>query len=196
MRDTTPSPTTLTFVIIAFLWTGAWAVQMNLPFLEYSPGVFLLLLPSGVKTLVVLIFGFRGAISVTVCSACAIFFKYVDDSLAAILLFAAITPFVTLFTLYLVCRFRDIPNTLAGLLKRDLIFIVVLQGLTGAALRILMVHLTGFNARYYESTTAAELIEYWFRVSLSDILPSAIILILLSQLVFWLVKKKAEKQAY
>ena len=47
-----------------FGWYSMWLLLLQLDFLNYAFGIALIFLPAGVRTLSVLIFGFRGALGV------------------------------------------------------------------------------------------------------------------------------------
>lgn len=160
-------------------WYGMWLLQLQLNFLDYAFGVSLIFLPAGIRTLSVLIFGFRGALGVfsgSVVSTIDYMGHIASMDLLNICTIAAISAFSAYLMMVWVCRWRHIGSELNELSFSDVLIIVFSQGLLSATLHQLLytVHELG---PAYDNPTGAELFRLWAAMATGDIIGSMIFML-------------------
>lgn len=165
----------------AIVWIFAWWMQMGplRPFLNFAPGVELPFFPAGVRTLAVFIFGFPGAVGVFIGSLVT-YSLYFPELLTAsplgITSCAAASAFSSYAAMRLICDWRHIPNTLAGLSLRSVTWIVVTQSLLSATLHQTVYRQELFGVSREPVSTATTLLN-WAAMATGDALGSMSILL-------------------
>lgn len=175
----------------AIVWILAWWMQMGplRPFLNFAPGVELPFFPAGVRTLAVFIFGFPGAVGVFIGSLVTYFLYFpelVTASPLGIASCAAASAFSSYIAMRLVCEWRHIPHTLAGLSLRSISWIVVTQSILSATLHQTVYRQELFGVSAAPVSTSATLLN-WAAMASGDALGSMSILLsilLVYQLLF------------
>lgn len=162
-----------------FGWYSMWLLQLQLDFLNYAFGIALIFLPAGVRTLSVLIFGFRGALGVFAGAALSTI-EYMGHiptiDFLNILSIAAISAFSAYVMMVLVCRWRHIGNELNELAFSDVLIIVFSQGLLSATLHQMLYTLHDLDAAYV-NPTLPELFRLWAAMATGDIVGSMIFML-------------------
>jgi hypothetical protein len=162
-----------------FGWYAMGLLQLQLGFLDYALGVSVVFLPAGIRTLAVLIFGFRGAVGVFI--GCVLSTTEYMGHIATldylhIGLICAISAFSAYLMMSLVCWWRRIGSDLNELSFGDLLTIVFTQGLLSATL-----HQAIYHARVIESSyvapSAAESVRLWAAMAAGDIVGSMILML-------------------
>lgn len=162
-----------------FGWYIMWLLQLQLNFLDYAFGVSLIFLPAGVRTLSVLIFGFRGALGVFAGAALSTigYMGHIESmDILNILGIAAISAFSAYVMMVMVCRWRHIGNELNELSFSDVLIIVFSQGLLSATLHQLLYIMHKLDATY-DNPTSAELFRLWAAMATGDIVGSMVFML-------------------
>ena len=148
---------------------------------NYVAGVSLLYLPAGIRTLSVFVLGFKGALAVFAGSLFTILFEFpylkptADEVLWAIGV-AAASAFSAFVAMKAVKFWKRIPPTLEGLSMRDVVYIVISQGLVSSTLHQLLFQIKGAAEAYVNDTTEQALV-YWGAMATGDILGSMFVLL-------------------
>ena len=148
---------------------------------NYVAGVSLLYLPAGIRTLSVFVLGFKGALAVFAGSLLTILFEFpylkptADEVLWAIGV-AAASAFSAFIAMKAVKYWKKIPPTLEGLTMRDVVYIVISQGLVSSTLHQLLFHLKE-AADEYVNDTMEQAFVYWGAMATGDILGSMFVLL-------------------
>ena len=170
----------LTPFLFGFIgWYGMWSLQLQLTFLDYALGVSLIFLPAGIRTLSVLIFGFRGALGVfagSMVSTIEYMGRLPSMDYLNICLVAGISAFSAYLMMVLVCRWRHIGTELDELTFNDVLTIVFSQGLLSSTLHQLIYTRHSFEAAY-DHPTLAEALRLWAAMATGDIVGSMILML-------------------
>jgi hypothetical protein len=171
------------FLFGALGWTIAWQLQLLLqqliPALAYELGVALIFLPAGIRTLSVLVFGFRGAVGVFLgCIFSTIEYMGHLPTLDAsiMLIICAISAFSAYLMMQLVCWWRKIGSDLEELRFSDVLLIVFSQGLLSASLHQLVfsrMHLEGA----YSNASIWDTFRLWAAMATGDIVGSMVFML-------------------
>lgn len=162
-----------------FGWYGTWLLQLQLNFLDYALGVSLIFLPAGIRTLSVLIFGFRGALGVfagSILSTIGYMGHIASMNLLNICTVAAVSAFSSYLMMVLVCWWRRIGNDLNELAFSDVLIIVFTQGLLSATLHQLIYASHPIESAY-DQPTQAEAFRLWAAMATGDIVGSMILML-------------------
>lgn len=127
----------MAYVVGCLGWIAAWWVNQQMTFLEISTGVALIFLPAGLRTIAVLIFGFRGAVGVFLGSLITGQKYFSGDreiSDPALIIVCLVSAFSAYVAMRVVCSWRRIPHDLRNLTLNDILIIVASQGLLSATL--------------------------------------------------------------
>ncbi len=164
-------------------WTIAWQMQLLtqqlIPALDYEVGVSLIFLPAGIRTLSVLVFGFRGAVGVFLgCIFSTIEYMGHLPTLDAsiLLIICAISAFSAYLMMQLVCWWQKIGHDLEELKFSDVLFIVFSQGLLSASLHQLVfarMHLEGV----YSNPSTWDTFRLWAAMATGDIVGSMVLML-------------------
>ncbi len=161
------------------MWELQGALQRQIAALDYATGVALIFLPAGIRTLAVLIFGFRGAAGVFLgCNLTTLL--YFGDlpvlNLWLVLSISAISAFSAYVMMQLVCRWKKIGANLDELTFNDVLSIVITQGLLSASLhQLIFAHLPLDGA--YVDPTAIETFMLWAAMAAGDIVGSMLLML-------------------
>ena len=160
-------------------WYATWLLQLQLTFLDYALGVSLIFLPAGIRTLSVLIFGFRGALGVfagAILSTIGYMGHLPTMDVLNICVIAAVSAFSSYLMMVLVCWWRHIGNDLNELSFNDVLIIVFSQGLLSSTLHqfIFTAHMVDAA---YEHPTYAEAFRLWAAMAVGDIVGSMILML-------------------
>jgi hypothetical protein len=166
--------------IAAIAWCLAWVIQLNLPALDYLPGIAIIFFPAGVRTLAVLVFGLRGAIGIFIASFMThLWFsdtpKSLDYPMLEGLVIAAISAFSAYFMMRLVIQRYAINSQLAQLQYKHILLIVVSQGLLSATLHQIIYRLST-ESPIYTSLTLHEMVLAWASMAIGDIVGAMLLL--------------------
>ncbi len=160
-------------------WYAMWSLQLQLTFLDYALGVSLIFLPAGIRTLSVLIFGFRGALGVfagSILSTIGYMGHIASMDFFNICIVSAVSAFSSYLMMLLVCWWRRIGNDLNELSFGDVIVIVFSQGLLSATLHQLIYAAHPIEA-LYDHPTMAEAFRLWAAMAAGDIVGSMILML-------------------
>ena len=163
-------------LLIPPAWLFAWYLQLAMPVLEFQPSVYLLFLPAGVRTVAVLVYGFRGAL-ITALSA-LITTSYLLDlrggylsPLLSTLIVAVFPPLFSWIAMVTVCRAANIPKTLRGLTVLHVAMIVLTQGFVVSTVKQFIYHDVNL-ADMYGNMSTGESLERWSVMTIGDVLGS------------------------
>lgn len=137
------------FMALTLAFATLYAINNAVtPFLHVVPGAHLVHIPSGIKFLMVLIFGFMGALSIATVSLVAGLFFYFPDNQAVSVELAIVNALSPLFTLKLVVGTFKLDGLLEdidldGLLKMGLVF-----SLTNSMLNQLVIFWNGLTTDF------------------------------------------------
>ena len=171
----------LPYVCIVLLWGLGCYTQHQLTTLNYVSGVSLLYLPAGIRTLSVFVLGFKGALAVFAGSLFTILFEFpylkptANEVLWAIGV-AAASAFSAYLAMEAVRYWKKLPESLEGLTMRDVVYIVISQGLVSSTLHQLLFHLKE-AADEYVNDTMEQAFVYWAAMATGDILGSMFVLL-------------------
>lgn len=171
----------LPYLSIVVLWIASYSLQQHLTTFEYATGLSLLYLPAGIRTLTVFVLGFRGAVAVFCGSLITLPLEFPsllptpNEVLWAVAV-GAVSAFSAYVAIKAVVYWKKIPQTLEGLTMRDVVYIVISQGLVSSTLHQLLFHTKG-AAEEYINNTAEQLIVYWAAMATGDILGSMLVLL-------------------
>lgn len=168
-----------------FGWYAMWLLQLQFTAFDYALGVSLIFLPAGIRTLAVLIFGFRGAIGVflgSVLSTTEYMGHIKSMDLFSFCIVAAISAFSSYLMMALVCWWRRIGSELNELNFGDLLTIVFSQGLLSATLHQLIYAHHPIEPAY-DHPSAPEAFRLWAAMAAGDIVGSMILMLSAAALV-------------
>ena len=170
----------MTPYLFGFLgWQLMWLVQTQLGALDYALGVSLIFLPAGIRTLAVLIFGLRGAIGVFV-GAIFSTIEYLGHvpsmAMGHVIMIAAISAFSAYLMMQLICWWQKIGSDLNELTFKDVLMIVLTQGLLSATLHQMIYAHHPIEA-IYDQPSAAEALRLWGAMAIGDITGSMILML-------------------
>lgn len=171
------------FLFGALGWTFAWQLQLLLqqliPALDYDVGVSLIFLPAGIRTLAVLVFGFRGAVGVF----CGCIFSTMDYmghipalDASILLIICAISAFSAYLMMQLVCWWRKIGSDLEELRFSDVLLIVFSQGLLSASLHQLVFARMDLEGAY-SNPSIWNTFRLWAAMATGDIVGSMVFML-------------------
>lgn len=148
---------------------------------NYVAGVSLLYLPAGIRTLSVFVLGFKGALAVFAGSLFTILFEFpylkpTADEVLWTIGVAASSAFSAFIAMKAVKYWKKIPPTLEGLTMRDVVYIVISQGLVSSTLHQLLFHFNDVADEYINHTMEQALV-YWAAMATGDILGSMFVLL-------------------
>ena len=171
----------LPYVSVIVLWVASCYVQSHLTSLNFVAGVSLLYIPAGIRTLTVFVLGFRGAVAVFCGSLVTILFEFPYLQPTPIeVLWAIAVGAVSAFSAYVAMKavkyWKKIPPTLEGLSMRDVVYIVISQGLVSSTLHQLLFQTKGAAEEYVNDTTEQAIV-YWAAMASGDILGSMLVLL-------------------
>ena len=164
-------------------WTIAWQIQLLtqqlIPGLDYDVGVALIFLPAGIRTLAVLVFGFRGAVGVF--GGCIFStIDYMGDlpalDASILLVICAISAFSAYLMMQLVCWWRKIGSDLEELQFSDVLFIVFSQGLLSATLHQIVFARMNLEGTY-SSPSTWDTFRLWAAMATGDIVGSMVLML-------------------
>lgn len=164
-------------------WMIAWQIQLLMqrlmPGLDYEMGVALIFLPAGIRTLAVLVFGFRGAVGVF-CGCIFSTLEYMGHlpalDASILLVICAISAFSAYLMMQLVCWWQKIGSDLDELRFSDLLLVVFSQGLLSATLHQLVfarMHLEGA----YNNPSVWDTFRLWAAMATGDIVGSMVFML-------------------
>jgi len=161
------------------LWCLAWSLQSQLPLL-YATGASIIFFPAGIRTLAVLVFGWRGALGVFAGSSITYlwFFETLygaERPLTAVLYIALASALPAYLCMRLTLWWADIPNCLSRLTLKHITLIVVTQGLTSAT-ALLSIYLYSGLSPTYADLPPDEALRTWAAIAIGDILGSMLLL--------------------
>lgn len=160
-------------------WYATWLLQLQLTSFDYALGVSLIFLPAGIRTLSVLIFGFRGAVGVflgSILSTIGYMGHVKTMTLINVCIVAAISAFSAYAMMLLVCWWRRIGARLDELTFSDLLTIVFTQGLLSASLHQLVYAHHPIEVAY-EHPSQGEAFRLWAAMATGDIVGSMILML-------------------
>lgn len=182
------------FLIPVVAWLLAFAVQVNLPIFDYAPFVAIVFFPAGVRTLAVLVFGWRGAVGVAI-GTLITYLWFFDQpynllSVTSGALQALVSGFSAYFMFRLVQWWNRIPSDLASLRLKHIITIVVSQGILSALLNQLIFR--SFDlAALYESHSLHLWAQNTLVMAVGDTLGSMLLLYALAIVARWALQRAA-----
>ena len=164
-------------------WMIAWQIQLLMqrlmPGLDYEMGVALIFLPAGIRTLAVLVFGFRGAVGVF-CGCIFSTLEYMGHlpalDASILLVICAISAFSAYLMMQLVCWWQKIGSDLDELQFSDVLLVVFSQGLLSATLHQLVfarMHLEGA----YNNPSVWDTFRLWAAMATGDIVGSMVFML-------------------
>ena len=168
-------------ICIVLLWGLGCYTQHQLTTFNYVSGVSLLYLPAGIRTLSVFVLGFKGALAVFAGSLFTILFEFpylkpTADEVLWTIGVAASSAFSAFIAMKAVKYWKKIPPTLEGLTMRDVVYIVISQGLVSSTLHQLLFQFKEAAEDYVNETTEQALV-YWAAMATGDILGSMLVLL-------------------
>ena len=175
-------------VIPALAWLLAWAVQVHLPIFSYAPGVAIIFFPAGVRTLSVLVFGWRGAVGVAI-GTLITYLWFFDDFPSSPTIFygtmlAITSGFSALAILKLVQWWHRIPIDLSTLRLKHILIIVISQGFLSSGLHQLIFHTVTISPFYVEQPLSICL-STWLAMAVGDTLGSMLLLYAVAIVARW-----------
>ncbi len=173
-------------------WLLAWIAQIHLPVFDYIPGVAIIFLPAGVRTLSVLIFGWRGALGVAI-GTLITYLWFFDDIHETVTLFhgvmlAITSGFSALLMLKLVQWWQHLPTDLSTLRLKHILIIVISQGLLSAGLHQLIYHALPISP-FYETQPLHICLSGWLAMAVGDALGSMILLYAIAIVARWALQR-------
>lgn len=164
-------------------WMIAWQIQLLMqrlmPGLDYEMGVALIFLPAGIRTLAVLVFGFRGAVGVF-CGCIFSTLEYMGHlpalDASILLVICAISAFSAYLMMQVVCWWKKIGSDLDELQFSDVLLVVFSQGLLSATLHQLVfarMHLEGT----YNNPSVWDTFRLWAAMATGDIVGSMVFML-------------------
>lgn len=171
----------LPYVCVSLLWGIGCFIQHQLTMFNYVAGVSLLYLPAGIRTLTVFALGFKGALAVFAGSLLTILFEFpaLQPTPYEILWtcsVAATSAFSAYLAMEVVRYWKKIPSSLEGLTMRDVVYIVVSQGLVSSTLHQVLFQSKDAAEAYVNETTEQALV-YWGAMASGDIVGSMLVLL-------------------
>lgn len=171
----------LPYFCVVLLWGVSFFVQQKLTIFNYATGVSLLYVPAGIRTLSVFVLGFRGAVAIFFGSLLTILLEFPSLQPTPIeILWAVGVGSASAFSAYIAMKavkyWKKIPSSLDGLSMRDVVYIVISQGLVSSSLHQLLFRSKGV-AEDYVNNTLEQVIVYWAAMASGDILGSMLVLL-------------------
>ncbi len=170
----------LTPYLFGFIgWYAMWSLQLQLAFLDYALGVSLIFLPAGIRTLAVLIFGFRGALGVFAGAMLSTveYMGHIETmDFLSVCLVAGVSAFSAYLMMALVCWWRRIGPNLNELTFNDVLVIVFSQGLLSATLHQ-FIYAAHQVEPIYAHPTELESLRLWAAMATGDIVGSMILML-------------------
>ena len=171
----------LPYICVVLIWGVSCFIQKQLTLFYYVAGVSLLYLPAGIRTLSVFVLGFKGALAVFAGSLLTIllefpYLKPTADEVLWTIGVAASSAFSAFIAMKAVKYWKKIPPTLEGLTMRDVVYIVISQGLVSSTLHQLLFHFNDVADEYINHTMEQALV-YWAAMATGDILGSMFVLL-------------------
>lgn len=171
----------LPYICVTLLWGIGYLVQHQLKIFNYATGVSLLYLPAGIRTLTVFSLGFKGAAAIFAGSLLTILFEFPAlQPTTYEIIWACSVAAASAFSAYLAMEavrfWKKIPSSLEGLSMRDVVYIVVSQGLVSSTLHQLLFYSKGVAEEYVNETTEQALV-YWGAMASGDIVGSMLVLL-------------------
>ncbi|MEN9879945.1 MAG: hypothetical protein RIQ55_591 [Pseudomonadota bacterium] len=160
-------------------WYGTWLIQLQLTVLDYAVGVSLIFLPAGIRTLAVLIFGFRGAVGVflgSILSTIGYMGHVKSMNFVHICIVGAVSAFSSYLMMRLICWWRRIGDNLDELAFNDVLTIVFTQGLLSASLHQIIYAYHPLEIAY-DHPSPAEAFRLWAAMATGDIVGSMILML-------------------
>jgi hypothetical protein len=160
-------------------WYLMWSLQLHLTFPDYAMGVSLIFLPAGIRTLAVLIFGFRGALGVfagSILSTLQYMGSIETMNFFHVCLVAGVSAFSAYVMMTLICWWRKIGSNLDELTFNDVLVVVFSQGLLSATLHQ-FIYAAHPPEAIYEHPTQAESLRLWAAMATGDIVGSMILML-------------------
>ena len=162
-----------------FGWYVMWLIQLQLTIFDYALGVSLIFLPAGIRTLAVLIFGFRGAVGVlfgSILSTIGYMGHVKSMNFVHICIVAAVSAFSSYLMMTLICWWRRIGDNLDELAFSDVLTIVFTQGLLSASLHQIIYAYHPIEIAY-DHPSQAEAFRLWAAMATGDIVGSMILML-------------------
>ena len=180
------------YVAIPLTWVVASILQYSIPALELQPSLYLVYLPAGVRTVAVFIYGFRGALvtgATAFLTTSYTLSAYGSDAapLPSTVLESLLPPLICWLTVVIVCRWENVPNTLAGLTVKHIATIVLIQSMLIAAFLQSLSDRLG-QTIHYEHFTNPDYLKRWAVVYFGDVLGAFLGLTILIVLYYLLDK--------
>jgi hypothetical protein len=174
----------LTPYLFGFIgWTLMWQLQVFLtraiPGLEFALGVSLVFLPAGIRTLSVLVFGFKGAVGVffgSMLSTVGYMGHIASMNLWVYTTIGAISAFSAWVAMVLVCHIRGIDQDLNQVSFGDVLAIVFSQGLLSATLHQILFRQFHLDP-VFETHSWDHIFVLWAGMATGDIVGSMIMLL-------------------
>ncbi len=185
-------PLLVCLLIPVVAWLLAWVVQVNLPIFDYAPFVAIVFFPAGVRTLAVLVFGWRGALGVAI-GTLITYLWFFDDLHETVNLFngvmlALASGFSALLVFKLVQWWQRIPTDLHNLRLKHILIIVISQGLLSATLHQLIYHASVISP-FYEKQTLDVCLQSWLAMAVGDTLGSMLLLYTIAIAARWAIQR-------
>jgi hypothetical protein len=179
-------------VIPMIAWFLAWAVQINLPVLNYAPGVAIIFFPAGVRTLAVLVFGWRGALGVA-CGTLITYLWFFAAAQETISIFNGIllgmaSGFSALLVFKLVQWWQNISADLSSLGLKHILIIVLSQSLLSSSLHQLLYHTLPFSP-FYATQPLHICLKSGLAMMVGDILGSMLLLYAVAITARWVIQR-------
>jgi len=179
-------------VIPMLIWLLAWAAQIHLPIFDYVPGVAIIFLPAGARTLAVLVFGWRGAVGIAIGTLITSlwFFDIARDNITLVsaIMMAMTSGFSALLMFKLVQWWQNIPDDLSTLRLKHILTIVISQGLLSSSLHQLIYQNI---ISFYTGQPLPVLLNSWLAMAVGDALGSMLLLYTVAITARWLIQRVA-----
>lgn len=175
------------YVVGCLGWIAAWWLNQQMSFLEISTGVALIFLPAGLRTLAVLIYGFRGAVGVFVGSLITGQRYFSGDrevSELALIVICLVSAFSAYVAMKAVCTWRHIPHDLRNLTLNDIFYIVISQGVLSATLHQVIFFLE--NVALAHERAASTIAGQWLVMLAGDVSGSLLLIGTFGSIATWL----------
>jgi hypothetical protein len=124
----------LTLLSFVLYWSAYQGHELLMPYVSYAQGVDLLFLPAGIKLVMIMVAGWRGALGCGLALLTVAPRFWPEQDLAVLALYSALSVGVTYLVIEWLLRRRGLPQTLQGLSFWDIVvvdaFNTVLHGIT------------------------------------------------------------------
>ncbi len=161
------------------MWQFQVFLTKAIPPLDFALGVSLIFLPAGIRTLSVLIFGFKGAVGVffgAMLSTLEYMGHVASMDFAVHTVIGAISAFSAWVAMVAVCHIRKIDDDLSQIGFDDVLAIVFSQGLLSATLHQCIFRWFHFDAAF-ETESWQQISMLWGAMAIGDIVGSMIVLL-------------------